>query len=76
MGSSLQDENRKSSLPSTSYWLYGHIEINLKWDRVLRSDTGNLAKDIEEIDIDDELIEDDEERVELHNWLTDSETQT
>ena len=56
--------------------MYGHIEINLKWDRVLRSDTGNLAKDIEEIDIDDELIEDDEERVELHNWLTDSETQT
>ena len=47
--------------------------FNLKWDRALRSGTENLEKDIEEIDIDDELIEDDEERVKLHNWLTDSE---
>ena len=30
-------------------------------------------KIFKEIDIDEELIEDDEERVKLHNWLTDSE---
>ena len=39
----------------------------------MRSNPENLVKDIQEIDIDEELIEGDEERVELHNWLTDSE---
>ena len=43
--------------------------FNLKWDRARRSETENLEKDSVEIDIEDELIEDDEERVELHNWL-------
>ena len=46
---------------------------NLEWDRAMRSNPKNLEKDIQEIDVDEELIEDDEVRVELHNWLTDSE---
>ena len=46
---------------------------NLKWDKAVRSSTGELEKDIEEIEIDNESIKVDEERVELHNWITDSE---
>ena len=45
----------------------------MKCDRTLRSYTENVEKDIEEIDIDDELIKDDEERVQLHNRLTHTE---
>ena len=47
--------------------------FNFKWDRALRSDTENLEKYNEEIYIDEELIEDDGERVELHNRLIDSD---
>ena len=45
----------------------------LEWDRAMRSKPENPVKGIQEIDIDEQLIEDNEERVELHNWLTDSE---
>ena len=46
---------------------------NLKWDRAVRSSAEELEKDIQEIDINNDSIELDEERVELHNWITDSE---
>ena len=46
---------------------------NLESDRSMRSNPENLVKVTQIIDIDEELIEDDAERIELHNWLTDSE---
>ncbi|KAI6652985.1 hypothetical protein LOD99_4062 [Oopsacas minuta] len=46
---------------------------NLQWDRALRSNTENPENHIQEIDIDDQLIENAEEKVEMHNWITGSE---
>ena len=46
---------------------------NLEWYRAIRSNPENLLNKIQKIDINEELIEDDKERVKLHNWLTDSD---
>ena len=45
---------------------------DLKWDKSIRS-VGNTDEDQKEFNLEGDSNEHDEERIKLHNWLTDSE---